>query len=47
MKNIMGTVVLIASIAIIVALMFLVPKGFQLGDPEPIASASDIDKSAD
>lgn len=41
MKNIVGTAVLIGSIAVITALLFLIPKGFQLGQPEPILSSSE------
>ena len=39
MKDLMSTTALIASIAVVVALMFMAPKGFALGDPSPIVTS--------
>lgn len=42
MKNVTSTAAVIGSIAVAIALAFLAPKGFQLGDPAPIVTAEEI-----
>lgn len=44
MKDLTSTVAVIGCIAVAIALAFLAPKGFQLGDPAPIATAAEIAK---
>lgn len=46
MKDIVRTTVLISSIAMVVAMMFLAPKGFQMGEPSPIMAVADTLESA-
>ena len=50
MKDITSTAAIIGLIAVVIATMFLAPKGFQLGEPDPIvteAEAAEMDLTAE
>jgi hypothetical protein len=40
MRGLAGTATLIASIAIAIVLLFMVPKGFEIAPPEPVVSSN-------
>ena len=43
MKEILQTAAIIASIAVGIVFAIMAPKGFQLGPPDPVAAASEIE----